>query len=410
MHSNVKFLDLIRLAKRHMEEQGFTDVSTFCYLRAWRSIFNFALSRGIEYYSAELPELYMREKYQMAIGENCIDETVLSPYYVQKIRALRALTDFKLHGFVPKLTHGEVIDWPEGYREICTAFLEEQKQYGYAPNTIRQHELNLYRFVSFLDLRDADPENMDIEHFYDYFRTLCHRSKSHLHGVRVSLCKALRYFYKEGFCPEDLAQYMPKVHYYAKAKIIKTWSEEEVFQMLNAIDRANPIGRRDYAIMAIAANLGLRTGDILNLSIEDFDWNNGSINIVQEKTGEPLSLPISEQIGKAVIDYWRNGRPKTVARELFVQHTLPYMKLTHGIIYHMFNKYFEGSGIQVPSGRRHGLHSLRHSLATRLLEKDTPVNVIGNVLGHVDSTSASYYISVDINKLRTCALEVPEIG
>ena len=410
MHSNAKILDLIQLAKRHMEEQGFTDVSTFCYLRTWRSVYNFALSRGIEYYSAELAELYMREKYQMAIGENYIDETALSPYLVQKIRALRALTDFKIHGYVPKLTQGEVIDWPDGYREISIAFLDDQIKYGFASGTIRQHELNLCRFVCFLHSRNIDPENMEIEHIYDYFRTLCHRSKSHLLGVRVTLCKALRFFYKEGVYPENLAQYVPKVHYYAKAKINKTWNEEEISQMLHSIDRANPIGKRDYAIMAIAANLGLRTGDILDLSIADFDWNNGNINIIQGKTGEPLCLPISEQIGKAVIEYWRTGRPKTVARELFVQHTLPYMKLTDGMTYHMFNKYYEASGIKAPSGRKHGLHSLRHSLATRLLEKDTPVHVIGNVLGHVDSTSASSYISVDIDKLRTCALEVPEIG
>jgi integrase len=191
-------------------------------------------------------------------------------------------------------------------------------------------------------------------------------------------------------------------------KLTKVWSEEEISRMLGVIDRANPTGKRDYAIIAIAANLGLRSGDILNLSIDNFDWRNGVINIVQEKTGEPLSLPLSEQIGKAVIDYWRNGRPQSVARELFIQHTLPYMKLTSGMAYHMFNKYYFTSGFQL-GGRRHGLHSLRHSLASRLLEKDTPVNVIGNILGHMDSNSASYYIRIDINQLRKCALEVPEV-
>jgi integrase len=160
--------------------------------------------------------------------------------------------------------------------------------------------------------------------------------------------------------------------------------------------------------MAIAANLGLRTGDILNLTIDNIDWRNGTINIIQQKTGEPLALPLLEHIGKAVIDYWQNGRPVTIAREVFVQHTLPYQKLTAGMAYHMFNKYFGSTGMKVPEGRKHGLHSLRHSLASRLLEKDTPISVIGNILGHVDSNSASHYIRIDIEKLRTCALEVPD--
>lgn len=103
-----------------------------------------------------------------------------------------------------------------------------------------------------------------------------------------------------------------------------------------------------------------------------------------------------------------NGRPQTIAKELFVEHVLPYQKLTHGIIYHMFNKYYESSGIVAQDNRQHGLHSFRHSLASRLLEKDTPVNVISNILGHVDSNTAKSYIQIDIEKLRQCALEVPD--
>jgi site-specific recombinase XerD len=391
-----------------MEDQGFTDVSTFRYLRVWRSVYNFALSRGIEFYSAELAELYMQEKYQMAIGENSADESALSPYLVQIIRGLRALTDFKLHGFVPKMTRGEIIDWPEGYRDVCLAFIEDYRAYGFEPATCRQHELNLCRFAWYLDSRGINLESIDATHVYDYFITMCHLSKPTLSTIRVIIVKSLRYFYKRGLCPKDLSNIVPKVHYHAKAKLTKVWSEEEVFKMLKAIDRANPTGKRDYAIMAIAANLGLRTGDIVNLSIDNFDWRNGAINIVQGKTGEPLSLPISEQIGKAVIDYWRNGRPQSVARELFIQHTLPYMKLSSSMAYHIFNKYYFASGFKL-DGRRHGLHSLRHSLASRLLEKDTPVNVIGNILGHVDSNSASNYIRIDVNQLRKCALEVPEV-
>jgi len=205
-----------------------------------------------------------------------------------------------------------------------------------------------------------------------------------------------------------MSEYVPHVHYHAKAKIDKVWSDDEIEHMLNSIDRANPVGKRDYAIMAIAANLGLRTSDIVSLKVDDFNWNQGTINIIQQKTKEPLSLPISEQIGKAVIDYWMNGRPKTSATELFVAHTLPYQKLNTTLLYHLFNKYYAHSGIKVPETRQHGLHSFRHSLASRLLEKDTPVNVISNILGHVDSNSAKSYLQVDVEKLRQCSLEVPD--
>lgn len=408
MNSEVEFLELMQMARNHMEDQGFTYTSVTCYMRTWRSVYNFGLSKGITYYSAELAEQYMLEKYQMSIGENGADDSSLSPYMTQKVRALRALTDFKLHGFIPKLTRGQAINWPDEYREICVSFIERRKSLGHSVGTCRAHELNLYHFACFLHTCKVTPGDIEAIHLYEYFKTLAYFSRAHLVQVRGTLVHALQHFYRMSICAEDLSEFVPRIRYYAKAKLDKVWSEEEIERMLSAIDRANPTGKRDYAIMAIAANLGLRTGDILSLTIENFDWNCGCINIIQQKTGEPLTLPLTEQIGRAVIDYWLNGRPSTIAREVFVQHTLPYQKLTSGLVYHMFNKYYESSGIQSSQNRQHGLHSLRHSLASRLLEKDTPVNVISNILGHVDSNSASSYLRIDIEKLRQCALEVPD--
>jgi len=408
MNSDVEFLVLIQMARDHMEANNYTYTSVTCYVRTWRSMYNFALSKGITHYSAELAEQYMLEKYHMSLGENGVDNSSLSPYMNQKVRAIRALTDFKLHGYIPRNTRGEVVKWPAEYKDVSVRFVDERKALGYADQTCRKHELNLYHFVCFLHSRYVIPDKLEAVHLYEYFRTLAHFSKAQLVNVRFTLVHALRYFYKAGICSEDLSAYVPMVRYYAKAKLDKVWSEEEIEQMLNAIDRANPTGKRDYAIMAIAANLGLRTGDISGLTIENFIWNQGCINLVQQKTSEPLTLPLTEQIGKAVIDYWMNGRPNSVAQEVFVQHTLPYQKLSTSMMYHIFNKYYKSSGITAPENRQHGLHSLRHSLASRLLERDTPVNVIGNILGHVNQNSASSYLRIDIEKLRHCSLEVPD--
>lgn len=396
------------MARDHMEGNGFTSTSVTCYMRTWRSVYNFGLSKGVTQYSAKLAEQYMLEKYQVSIGESQLNGESLTPYMAQKVRSLKALTDFKLHGFVPKITRGLGIEWPEEYENICKIYLEDLKLYGYADQTWRKHEIDLYRFACFLHTREVAPEKIEAVDLYDYFKTITHYSKASLVTIRSNLARSLKFFYAQGVTQKDLSEFLPHIHYYAKAKIDKVWNDCEIEQMLNSIDRANPTGKRNYAIMSIAANLGLRTGDILQLTIEDFDWNQGCLNIMQQKTGEPLTLPIPEQIGKAVIDYWMNGRPQTNAKELFVEHVLPYLKLTHGIIYHMFNKYYESSGIVAPDNRQHGLHSFRHSLASRLLEKDTPVNVISNILGHVDSNTAKSYLQMDIEKLRQCALEVPD--
>lgn len=408
MHSQDEFQELMQMARQHMEEGGFSYTTVYCFLRTWRSVYNFALSRGIPKFSAELGEMYMQEKYGIAIGETPEDGARLTTYMIQKIRAVRALTDFLLHGFIHRIKSGEEIIWPEKYIDICTAFICDYKTQNYLDSTCRQHELGLYRFVSFLNSFDVAPEDINAQVLFDYFKSLCHLPKPTLVGIRCTLIMALRFFAKQGVCSESLVNYVPRIVYHAKAKLTKAWSEEEITRMLNAIDRANPTGKRDYCIMAIAANYGIRTGDILGLTINDIDWKNGAITIVQQKTGEPLILPLLEQIGKGIIDYWRNGRPISVVPEIFVQHTLPYQKLTVSTAYNIFNKYFEATGIEERSGVKQGLHSLRHSLASRLLEKDTPLSVISNILGHVNSNSTRNYIRIDLDQLRKCALEVPD--
>ncbi|MCD8336702.1 MAG: tyrosine-type recombinase/integrase [Lachnospiraceae bacterium] len=405
--TNAEFLQLIENARAHMESNNFTYTTVANCMKTWRSVYNFALSQGISNYSSELAEKYMLEKYGMSIGEDAVTNTQLSPYMRNKVRALRALTEYQLHGHVIKERRCEFPTWPEEYEDMCRQCLSYIKSLGYCDATFRQKELHLHRFVDYMHSQGVSPKEMGAEHLYGYSKTLYAYSKAYLSANRSTLLLCLKFFYENEFIPNDIAMFLPQIHYHAKAKIEKVWTEEEIEQMLNSIDRANPVGKRDYALMAIAANLGLRTCDILNLSIENFDWDKSCINIVQKKTGEPLTLPLSEQIGKAVIDYWMNGRPNTTAKELFVQHTLPYQAITDSMVYHIFNKCYKNSGFKLSESKQRGLHSFRHSLASRLLENDTPINVIGNILGHVNSNSTSAYLRIDIEKLRDCSLEVP---
>lgn len=406
MYTKIPFEELIHMARNHMEETGHSYTSVANHMRSWRSVYNYAISKGISCYSAELAERYMIEKYGLSIGEQSTNDKI-TPYMRNKIRALRALTDFMLHGYVPKEKHGEVINWPKEYKDVCLAYLDHYRALGYEEYAIRRQEVALCRFVNFLYSRDIEMSRLNAEHLYEYFKTITHYSKSSLVAIRSILVHCLDYFYENGYVQQKISAFVPRVHYYAKAKLNKVWSNDEITKILDSIDTANPVGKRDYAIIAIAAEYGLREGDIISLTINNFNWNNGVICLTQEKTGESLTLPLSERIGKAVIDYWMNGRPNTVTNEIFVTHTLPFKNLCKSSVYQIFNKYAPNSGYVPRKNERHGLHTLRHSLASRLLENEVPINVISNILGHVDSNETSTYLRIDIESLRACSLEVP---
>ena len=123
MNSNLDFLVLMKKARDHMEENNYSYTSVTCYMRTWRSVYNFGISKGITRYSAALAEQYMVERYHVSIGENEINHEALTPDMAQKVRALRALTDFVLHGYVPKSTRGEQVVWPPEFEEPCTEYL-----------------------------------------------------------------------------------------------------------------------------------------------------------------------------------------------------------------------------------------------------------------------------------------------
>jgi integrase len=154
----------------------------------------------------------------------------------------------------------------------------------------------------------------------------------------------------------------------------------------------------------------MRVGDIRELRLEHLLWDEARIEIAQTKTGEPLSLPMSEQIGLALIDYLRHGRPASHHRYVFLRLMAPFEPFgANNNLHHIVAQYRCRAGIALPDHCRRGMHSLRHTLASRLLEQQTPIETIADILGHQTTESTRVYTKVDIKALRTAALDPQEV-
>lgn len=188
--------------------------------------------------------------------------------------------------------------------------------------------------------------------------------------------------------------------------IPSVYSAEEVGTMLGAIDRETDAGRTLFLVVMLAAVYGLRSMDIKELKLGDIDFANDAITIVQHKTGSPLSLPLVEQVKLALLDYIMNTRRECCFDNVLIRHRGapgPYSPRNHfgGAL----RDAMERSGV-VTGGRKAGLHSLRHSLATGMLAAGVAANDIADVLGHSSVGSTKPYIWSDIERLRIAALEV----
>jgi integrase len=185
------------------------------------------------------------------------------------------------------------------------------------------------------------------------------------------------------------------------------YSGEEVSRLLSSIDRSTALGKRDYAIILLAAKLGLRSSDIVNLKLLDIDHDKKMIDIIQVKTGKPLTLVLNADIEEALDEYVKHGRPQSENEHVFLSTHAPYSSLSAAAGYAVACRGFERAGISA-AGRRRGTHALRMSYATALVTNGIPYAVITEALGHDDPESAKYYVRVDIRRLRLCAIKVPK--
>jgi len=232
---------------------------------------------------------------------------------------------------------------------------------------------------------------------------------AHLHRNRAKLMtSALRYFLTylryHGVVVFDLAAAVPVVANWSMPSIPRAIAPEQVEQLLASIDRQTAIGRRDYAVLLLLARLGLRAGEVVCLKLDDIDWHTGTLS-VSSKGGRCNEFPLSEEVGKAIATYLRDGRPFCTSRRVFLRAKAP----IHGflgsssvssIVRHTLKR----AKINAPT---YGAHQFRHGLATEMLRQGASLGEIGDVLGHRHPQTTKIYAKVDLDALRTLALPWP---
>lgn len=204
----------------------------------------------------------------------------------------------------------------------------------------------------------------------------------------------------------DFTQLNARGHH---VRVIPPYSQEEISRAVSFIDITTPEGLRDYAIMLLAFDTGLRSVDIRALCLEDIDWNKGLLYLEQSKTGVPLVLPLSGRVMNAIADYILTGRPECNYNEIFLTVKGPArpMNKRHGAFSGICDKYFNAADVDKISGR--SFHSLRRSFATELSEAGVPLETISQMLGHKSIEEDKPYLSYNREQTAFCAIGFDEI-
>ena len=217
----------------------------------------------------------------------------------------------------------------------------------------------------------------------------------------------MKYAFEKKRLPIDYSIKMPKCKTAVQPKLPSTYSKKEIDQLIESVDRSSASGKRNYAIILIAARLGLRASDICRLKFNSLHWDTSTIKIRQVKTSKELELPLLSDVGNAIIDYLKYGRPESEEPYVFLTARSPIEPLwSSNAITHIVQRAFTTAKMNIKD-RKFGPHSLRHSLSLRMLEQHTTLPVISEVLGHQNTESTRYYLRIDLASMKQCILEVP---
>jgi site-specific recombinase XerD len=378
--------------------------STMAWYRGcWRRLERFFASRGVQEFSLDLAMAWVDQ----ACGGFFDKEQAgtLKPTDVYLFRVAQMLEDFAVHGAVLRRYSRTVDKLTAGQADVVARFRVWLQAGDCAASTVRAYGTVAGEFIAFTGRRDG-LAGLDAGVIGAFVVTLAGYQAKTVEHKLCAVRSFLRFARDGGLVGEAVQEAVPAAKPARQARVPSVWDPAEVTEILQAVDRGNPCGKRDYAIILLITRLGLRGIDVKRLRFGDLDWPGNRLSVVQAKTGHRVQLPLLKDVGWAIIDYVRSGRPRSDCPEVFLRHTAPVGPFSdQDHLHQILVKHARAAHVPVGEKRRHGMHSLRHTLATRLMEDGTPVEQIADILGHQSVTSTGVYLKSSLGLLASCALD-----
>lgn len=388
--------------KSFLLAKGYTAGGIKHHSGCWNGLVRYANSRMIYAFSEELCMEFLNEE-----GITSTDES--STKSKQYARGIKLFISFMRDQEVPAHIQRVPVA-PLPYISIINAYIDNMRLLGQSQASIKSKRSRVKRFLDFIF--DAGIFSLKDISKRDVLKFMSHLAIEHTSTGRGNILYSVKDFLlfckNEGHIEADLAVLIKGIYTNINETLPSTYTQEEIALLLKSVDRTTPCGKMHYAILAMAALLGVRASDIISIKLDDIKWEQGIIEFIQRKTGKIAQLPLIDSVRYALLDYLKSSRPHTEYRHLFVRSRAPIAPYkVSSTIYCIVSKHLIAAGLST-DGKSRGPHSLRHSLADSLLKENTSLPVIAAALGHNNTKNTSRYLRIDIGQLRQIALEVPK--
>lgn len=383
---------------QQMRDYGVLESTVNQYYRGYcKPIIQYCIERNDGYYSKLLLQEYFSK-----FNEKLQNGLVRERYFRSIRRCITLLISFVETGITDFSVQCDTKKYKplESSSKLIDAILDEtdyKEQFKYRLDCCMRH---FFCFVESLGLDVAElSDGVCLEFLHEASIT----NQGSMDYIIMSLRLITDYFKKHEVAniKADFSMFRMK---YAPKKLIEPYTKDEISRIIKAIDITTELGKRDKAILLLAFDTGLRAIDISKLKLQDIDWNNAEIHIIQSKTEKPLSLPLHASVMNTVADYILEARKSCQKEELFLSTFSPYKPLNgantmDGII----EKYCRLANIEKKPYR--SFHSLRRAFATELSIGEVPLPIVSQMLGHTNIDSDRPYLMYNESQTTMCSTD-----
>jgi site-specific recombinase XerD len=375
------------------------------YNRIWRWMKEFMNAKGIQHYDQKVEKQILYHRFQHRTIKQ------LTRHEKEVHNSIKMMSEFALTGAIkvmPRINRRTLVfNGPIG--TLMLQFIEYKKLQERLSNVrILCYERYLYRFLQYCNEKTVHSiKKIDLPFLLHFIGELDCTKGTPVNTIISTVRNFIKYLYQEKLLDVDYARKIPKAKVIQQSKLPSTYTKKEIEKLVHSIERSSTSGKRNYAIILMAARLGLRASDIARLTFNSLKWDTSNLEITMVKTGKQLTLPLLSDVGNAIIDYLKYARPQSEESYVFLKERPPYGPFSSSnVVTHIVQRAFRKAGIDIKN-RKFGPHSLRHSLGFRMLEQNTVLPVMSDVFGHQSTESTRYYLRIDLESMKQCMLEVP---